>query len=178
MGEDSSAFGLGLHFEPEPLKDRRVEEGPDQALVAVRTSERPTPDSAAPAVTALVTELLIAAGLETADHSLKVALHGSDGETVEFYGDLAAAVHIGRDWETVDLVCPDPSVSRRHARVRVRESGEPVVEDLASSNGTWIERRGQRIAVPPGRALALENEDRLGTSDDVVIARVEIRETL
>lgn len=51
------------------------------------------------------------------------------------------------------------TVSRRHARIVV-VSGRATVEDLQSTNGTWV--NGQRIAGPtsfgPGDELALGNE--------------------
>jgi len=50
-----------------------------------------------------------------------------------------------------------PSVSRRHARIRV-EGGQAVLEDLGSKNGTLL--RGQRISAPV--PLADGDEIRLG----------------
>ena len=49
-------------------------------------------------------------------------------------------VTIGR--EGCDVVLPDPEVSRRHAALRMTGDG-PAVEDLDSSNGTWV--NGKRI---------------------------------
>lgn len=176
MDERSSAFDLGLHFGQVEGSPPSIGEGPERSLIAVRRANAPTLSDPTPAAMAVVGELLSAAGLTAPTSSLRLTLLGSEGQVVEFFGNPDGTVLVGRDWETVDLVCTDPSVSRRHARVRLRESGEPVIEDLASSNGTWIERQGQRIAVPAGRALALEDGDRLGTSDDVVFAQVGIRE--
>ncbi len=50
-----------------------------------------------------------------------------------------------------------PSVSRRHARIRV-ESGQAILEDLGSKNGTFW--RGERISTPV--ALSDGDEIRLG----------------
>jgi len=50
-----------------------------------------------------------------------------------------------------------PSVSRRHARIRV-EGGQAILEDLGSKNGTFL--RGQRISAPV--PLADGDEIRLG----------------
>lgn len=47
---------------------------------------------------------------------------------------------VGR--EGCDVVLPDPLTSRRHAALRLLPSG-PAVEDLGSSNGTFV--NGQRI---------------------------------
>jgi FHA domain-containing protein len=58
--------------------------------------------------------------------------HPVDGELV-----------LGREQATADLVIPDPGVSRRHARV-LTHNGGVIVEDLGSSNGTYV--NGERIS--------------------------------
>lgn len=50
---------------------------------------------------------------------------------------LDADATIGR--EGCDVVLPDPEVSRRHAALRLTGSG-PAVEDLGSSNGTFVNK--------------------------------------
>jgi pSer/pThr/pTyr-binding forkhead associated (FHA) protein len=52
---------------------------------------------------------------------------------------------LGREQGAADLVIEDPGVSRRHARF-IAEGGSVVVEDLGSSNGTFV--NGERIAGP------------------------------
>ena len=54
---------------------------------------------------------------------------------------LDADATIGR--EGCDVVLPDPEVSRRHAALRATASG-PAVEDLGSSNGTFV--NGERVS--------------------------------
>jgi hypothetical protein len=54
-------------------------------------------------------------------------------------------VILGREHATADLVIEDPGVSRRHARV-LAHNGGVIVEDLGSSNGTYV--NGQRISGP------------------------------
>ncbi len=44
---------------------------------------------------------------------------------------------IGRDEQSVNLVTPDPSVSRRHAEVFL-QNGRAYIRDMGSSNGTWV----------------------------------------
>ena len=56
-----------------------------------------------------------------------------------------------------DLVIPDSSLSRHHARLDLRD-GLPYVEDLGSLNGTFV--NGQRIALP--HLLREGDEVRLG----------------
>ncbi|HEX6269394.1 MAG TPA: FHA domain-containing protein [Anaerolineales bacterium] len=63
---------------------------------------------------------------------------------------------IGRE-SGVDLVIPSPAVSRRHARLS-REGDEYVLEDLGSSNGTFL--NGERLVGQ--RALKSGDQIRLG----------------
>ncbi len=49
---------------------------------------------------------------------------------------LAQSCSIGRG-EDCEVVIPDPSVSRRHARLEKTEAGY-VLKDLGSANGTWV----------------------------------------
>ena len=62
----------------------------------------------------------------------------------------------GRD-DTADLQLRKPTVSRRHARIRAR--GTLSVEDLGSTNGTWVGdrrlSRGEVTEVPVGAVLRL-----------------------
>lgn len=53
---------------------------------------------------------------------------------------------IGRDETAVNLVTPDPSVSRRHCEVFL-QNGSAFIRDLGSSNGTWI--NGQPVGQQP-----------------------------
>ena len=63
--------------------------------------------------------------------------------------ELELEVSIGR--QDGDLVLEDPEVSRRHAVLR-RSGGSVVLEDLDSTNGTFVngERIGSPITVAPG----------------------------
>jgi pSer/pThr/pTyr-binding forkhead associated (FHA) protein len=72
---------------------------------------------------------------------------------------------IGR-WDADNGVFPDvdldvhdseAKVSRRHARIRV-QNGEHVIEDLGSTNGTYV-NRGRRLL--PGMAQVLKDGDEL-----------------
>jgi hypothetical protein len=57
--------------------------------------------------------------------------------------ELGLEVAIGR--QDADLVVEDPEVSRRHAVLR-RSGGSVIVEDLDSTNGTFV--NGERIRTP------------------------------
>jgi adenylate cyclase len=65
---------------------------------------------------------------------------------------IGGKARIGRS-ETSEIVLADPSVSREHAVVEIR-AGEPVVRDLGSTNGTFV--NGRRV-----RAQSLRDGDEL-----------------
>jgi len=60
--------------------------------------------------------------------------HPVDGELI-----------LGREHPSADLVISDPGVYRRHARL-IPDQGTVILEDLGSSNGTYV--NGQRISGP------------------------------
>jgi FHA domain-containing protein len=74
--------------------------------------------------------------------------HPVDGELI-----------IGRERGTADVLLDDPGVSRRHARV-LPDRGGVVVEDLGSSNGTYV--NGERISGPV--EIATGDEVQLGAT--------------
>jgi pSer/pThr/pTyr-binding forkhead associated (FHA) protein len=59
---------------------------------------------------------------------------------------IEAGLTIGR--EGTDIVLPDPEVSRRHAVMRVLESGGAAIEDLGSTNGTYVNEERVHGATP------------------------------
>jgi predicted component of type VI protein secretion system len=87
--------------------------------------------------------------------------------------ELDLEVAIGR--QDTDLVVEDPEVSRRHAVLR-RSDGSVIVEDLDSTNGTFVngERIQSPIAVGPGdqirvgqTTLEIEPDQR---ADDTIVS--------
>jgi pSer/pThr/pTyr-binding forkhead associated (FHA) protein len=74
--------------------------------------------------------------------------HPVDGELI-----------LGREQGSADLVIDDPGVSRRHARVLPDDDGV-IVEDLGSSNGTFV--NGKRISGPV--ELAADDQVQLGAT--------------
>jgi pSer/pThr/pTyr-binding forkhead associated (FHA) protein len=72
--------------------------------------------------------------------------------TMQVYDFKQESIIIGRD-DGADVLIDNPSVSRRHAEIRLGDDGW-VVEDLGSSNGTFI--RGAKIKGP--QALAFGDE--------------------
>jgi pSer/pThr/pTyr-binding forkhead associated (FHA) protein len=76
-----------------------------------------------------------------ADSSLVIHEGSAAGSEHPVDGELI----LGREHGSADLVLDDPGVSRRHARV-LPDNGSVIVEDLGSSNGTYV--NGQRITGP------------------------------
>jgi pSer/pThr/pTyr-binding forkhead associated (FHA) protein len=86
----------------------------------------------------------------TADSSLVIHEGAGAGSEHPVDGELI----LGREHGSADVVIPDPGVSRRHARV-LPHNGTLIVEDLGSSNGTYV--NGHRIDAPV----------QVGTGDEV-----------
>lgn len=72
--------------------------------------------------------------------------------TMQVYDFKQESIVIGRD-AGVDVMIDNPSVSRRHAEIRLGDDGW-MVEDLGSSNGTFI--RGTKILGPQSIGLGDE----------------------
>jgi serine/threonine protein kinase len=77
------------------------------------------------------------------------SLVGVKPERNEKYAISGDNVMVGRD-RTCTIVLAHPAVSRRHARITV--SGQaPVLEDLQSANGTYVNNtRIERVVLKPG----------------------------
>jgi Nif-specific regulatory protein len=76
--------------------------------------------------------------------TIQVLNGASRGRTLTTDADV---VRIGR-LPAADVALPEQHVSSEHARLLVGDS-EVVLEDLESTNGTWVERSGARIALGP-----------------------------
>lgn len=72
--------------------------------------------------------------------------------TMQVYDFKQPSIIIGRD-DGVDVLIDNPSVSRRHAEIRLGDEGW-VIEDLGSSNGTFL--GGTRIQGPQSLGLGDE----------------------
>ena len=72
--------------------------------------------------------------------SLRITQHPDMSPRQEIPLDIDCFV-IGRESDC-HLAVPSPSVSRRHAELRL-EDGQWSIEDLRTRNGTWV--NGQRI---------------------------------
>ncbi|HKR63151.1 MAG TPA: FHA domain-containing serine/threonine-protein kinase [Thermoanaerobaculia bacterium] len=70
-------------------------------------------------------------------------------EANEKHSITGDSVMVGRD-RTCSIVLTHPAVSRRHARITVGGK-EPVLEDLQSANGTYVNNtRVERVVLKPG----------------------------
>ena len=77
------------------------------------------------------------------------ALVGVKPETNEKYAISGDSVMVGRD-RTCAIVLSHPAVSRRHARITLAGLA-PVLEDLQSANGTYVNNaRVDRVVLKPG----------------------------
>jgi len=94
------------------------------------------------------------------DELLKGRAGEGDQTLVPFTGD---AVELGRD-PSADIVLDQPTISRRHCRIR-RRNDRFLVEDLSSINGVFV--NGVRIDAPV----------EAGPEDEIVIGRFLIKLT-
>jgi Inner membrane component of T3SS, cytoplasmic domain/Domain of unknown function (DUF4389) len=91
---------------------------------------------------------------EVAEAQLKII----DGPNAGTEFDLSGAVVLGRD-PSAGIVVEDPEASRRHASMSV-EGGTATVEDLGSTNGTFV--NGERLSGP--KTLSDGDKLRIGTT--------------
>jgi ABC-2 type transport system ATP-binding protein len=103
--------------------------------------------------------------------ALRVTAGPAAGQLVEIAGD---ELLIGRTADEEGRLGDDPELSRRHASILHTADGRLQVEDLGSTNGTWI--NGTRIvgtqALEPGDVLELG-----GTKLEVLGAVIEVGQT-
>lgn len=59
------------------------------------------------------------------------------GHSTAQLAETSPTLLIGRDEQSVNLVTPDASVSRRHCEVFLQQ-GRAFIRDMGSSNGTWV----------------------------------------
>jgi len=89
---------------------------------------------------------------------------GEDGPRLEEPGGRSHRLKPGQNVvgrESADVLLPDKTVSRRHARLEVGEDGALTLEDLSSTNGTQV---GGDVLVPHmGRALKAGDRVRFGS---------------
>lgn len=77
-----------------------------------------------------------------ATHFLRVTSGNAAGTQIPLEGALL----IGRAAQGAGSLGEDPELSREHARITYGGAGELLIDDLGSTNGTYV--NGQRIAAP------------------------------
>src|SRR5215211_1835938 len=77
-----------------------------------------------------------------AGEQLRIAGGPAQGTNIEIGQEL----QIGRSAAGEGRLGDDPEISRQHARITRNPQGQLVVEDLGSTNGTYV--NGQRIGGP------------------------------
>ncbi|HRJ56162.1 MAG TPA: FHA domain-containing protein [Anaerolineales bacterium] len=83
-------------------------------------------------------------------------INNQSSDPAKVFELIKSEIVIGRD-EGVDVVIPTPAVSRRHAKLSMEGNGY-VIEDLGSSNGTFV--NGERLRAR--KALNAGDEIKLG----------------
>jgi pSer/pThr/pTyr-binding forkhead associated (FHA) protein len=101
---------------------------------------------------------------------MKVALVVRSMMTAERLPITADSVLLGRN-EDNDVVLDDPRVSRYHARI-VWTGKDYRIEDVASTNGTWL--NGERVTGP----MLLKDGDLIQLGDVTLEFEVQGRETM
>ncbi len=96
------------------------------------------------------------------------ALIGRSGPLAKRRFELAGTVLLGRERAAIDL--EDDETSRRHAEIRV-EPGRVVIEDLGSTNGTYVD--GRRIVA----ATELRDGQIVGLGRSTFVIEVKPAET-
>jgi pSer/pThr/pTyr-binding forkhead associated (FHA) protein len=93
---------------------------------------------------------------------LKVVSGNAVGDMIEVQDELV----IGRQATGVGTLANDIEISRSHARIRGEPDGRFVIEDLGSTNGTYV--NGRRIDVP----TTLEVGDRIEIGATALVVQV------
>jgi hypothetical protein len=96
---------------------------------------------------------------------LEVISGNATGDTIVVDDELV----IGRHAEGAGRLSEDEEISRQHARISREATGDYAIEDLGSSNGTFV--NGLRIQSP--RLLALDDSIEVGATTLLVKAIVQ-----
>lgn len=179
-----SSFSGSMRSVPAPAGPDQVNEKPsqhgeaeshDQAIgeqasppgeetgEAVRGADR----AASAAALAIADQILgLAAPTATVDHRSSLALRTSEGSLIQ----VRTTCTIGRMPGEPGLTVSDGRVSRSHALVRSTD-GSLTVEDIGSSNGTFLVRAGLTVKVG-AEPIELQFGDQLSTVGGLLLAEV------
>lgn len=155
MGDPWQEAGWGL-WEPKPTEDPRQEAGwgPWEPKMGLQEPKPENPPAGAPD-----TVLLADHSRDTRPRILRSLQPGQEDIPVPYYPFL-----IGKQENLVDFPLREDTVSRLHLRID-REGGEYRIQDLNSTNGTYLR----------GRLLENNEAAALSAGDEVVIAGFRYR---
>jgi len=146
----------------ESLNNRKEIRGTDYPLVIALLDRRAASRLRGPDSAILTDEGHTSGGWTVAgDHSKTVSrapriwLILQPGQPVERAVEISGPRAIIGRGDDCDLVLDDPTVSRRHAVISMRLGNPPVIEDLGSENGTYV--NGRQIRSPVGFTLEPEH---------------------
>ena len=143
LSAHTHSYRLGLLFGPRLIDQQRLVG--DLTLRRGRSRAAEGPRDAWSALTDSVRTLMRRGGSTSAP--LLLVLDGADTDRLL----------VGRH-PRCDVVVSDPSVSRRHAQITLRD-GVWVIQDLASTNGTSVNgARVGRMALQAGDVVALGSQ--------------------
>lgn len=104
----------------------------------------------------------------TSDNLLALSGEGDDGQVYAFELRMEHfPVTIGRSRSLSDFTLPHESISRSHIEIGKSQKG-PTVEDLGSSNGTYV--NGKRLRA--GKKIGIKSGDRLRLGRVELMAKV------
>ena len=170
LAGDSAAGGAAASEVISPDAPTKHDGGGDASPVVVSEAATAVRTSAASRMTPVPAARPVAAGAQAAHATLVINRGRSAGKEFPVHEDEA---YIGR-WDAdsgifpdVDLDSDDPEakVSRRHARI-TRRGGQYYIEDLGSTNGTFINR---------GRRLLPGDRQPLNDGDEIIIGKTFLR---
>ena len=166
----SDPNGNGVNAPPSPVSFMSDSLSSSKQTSVVPAAEAPVPDQVNHKPSPNQAKPDLVARMEGAHAKLVIERGRSSGKQFPLSGEEA---QIGR-WDAdggvfpdVDLDADDPEakVSRRHARI-VRRSGQYLIEDLGSTNGTFINR---------GRRLLPGDRQPLRDGDEIIVGKTFLR---
>ncbi|WP_030233206.1 FHA domain-containing protein FhaB/FipA [Streptomyces sp. NRRL S-350] len=135
----SDLFGTKVN----PRSSRRGASATAGGGASPTAAGRPTPSPAASAATAATGQTQGGGGRRRGAPTQLVVVQGSlAGTTVALQGQT---ITLGRAHDST-IVLDDDYASSRHARIYPDQTGQWTVEDLGSTNGTYLDR--QRLTAP------------------------------
>lgn len=151
IGEVSVGAGVDVFAKSVQIKPSFVEG--DRALDQPASSLTSAHESVPRATSGCASRMVTIQGPGSSSHQVKLEAGG--------------AVSIGRSAENT-LRIDDHSISRLHCSLALRSSGDVVVSDLGSSNGTSV--NGERLAAAEARSLTQGDLIRVGDVEISVTA--------